>query len=300
MKKNKRSAVKWKLDEISRNVHAIRIPCDGQGWNQPILLSSDHHWDNPHCDRDLIKQHLEEALAVGAPVIIYGDFFCAMQGRFDRRSSKDDIRPEHQKGDYLDSLVNTAAAFLAPYSDVLAIIGPGNHETAILKHHETNLSERLVEKIRTLCPNTQLRLGGYSGWVRFQFHRCRDSQSVRLWYHHGYGGGGPVTRGVIQTNRRAVYIADADIIATGHTHDAWEVPIQRVRLNDASRVEHLEQLHISTPGYKEEYQDGNGGWHVEGGRPPKPIGACWVTFRVTGHRVLYEARRAKPGVKFGT
>jgi hypothetical protein len=297
MKRTKPSAVTWTLTESSRNVHSIRIDSAGVGWNQAVLLSSDHHWDNPHCDRDLLRQHLDEAQAVGAPVIIYGDFFCAMQGRFDRRSSKDDIRPEHQKGDYLDALVNTAADYLAPYADVLAIIGPGNHETAILKHHETNLTERLVEKIRTRCPKTQLRLGGFSGWVRFQFHRAAQTQSVRLWYHHGYGGGGPVTRGVIQTNRRAAYIADADIIATGHTHDAWEVPIQRVRLSDANRVEHGEQLHISTPGYKEEYGDGYGGYHIEGGRPPKPIGACWVNFTRQNDRVVYEARRAKPGVR---
>lgn len=291
-----RQKMPWRVVEHSRNVHEIRFAGITGGWKQSVLLSSDHHWDNPHCDRQLLKQHLDEALALQAPVIIYGDFFCAMQGKWDKRAAKQDIRPEHQKGDYLDALVTTAAAFLAPYASVLAVIGPGNHETAILKHHESNLTERLVQAIRVLVPNSPVKAGGFSGWVKFHFEDSSGHRQSRvLWYHHGYGGGGPVTRGVIQTNRRAVY-AVADIIATGHTHDAWEVPVQQVRLSQQNQVQHVEQLHICTPGYKEEFEDGYGGWHIERGGPPKPIGACWLDWTFVRHVPYVEARRAKPGV----
>ncbi len=50
-------------------------------------------------------------------------------------------------------------------------------------------------------------------------------------YHHGYGGGGPVTKDVIQTNRRAVYLPDANIVISGHTHDRWIVPVTRNRIS---------------------------------------------------------------------
>jgi hypothetical protein len=104
--------------------------------------------------------------------------------------------------------------------------------------------------------------------------------SYKLHYHHGFGGGGPVTRGVIQTNRQAVYLADADLVWTGHTHDTWTMPIARVKLNqDGTRIEHTRQVHFRTAGYKEEYGDGYGGWHIERGGPPKPVGAAWLRFR---------------------
>ena len=102
--------------------------------------------------------------------------------------------------------------------------------------------------------------------------------SKNLKYFHGAGGGGPVTRGVIQTNRQAVYLPDADIVVNGHTHDAWYMPIQRERISDQGIIYQDIQHHIRTTSYKDEYKDGKGGWHVETWRPPKPIGAAWLRF----------------------
>jgi hypothetical protein len=295
----KTPTVPWQLVEHSRNVHAIRFSELKSGWSQDVLLNSDAHWDNPHCVRSLLKKHFQEARDRLAPIIIYGDFLCAMQGKFDKRGNKDSVRAEHQHSAYFNRLVNTAADWLAPYAHCIAIIGPGNHETATLKHHEIDLCAMLVERLHQLRPGIQTKLGGFSGWVRFQFTTKRPSQwreSVRLWYHHGYGGGGPVTRGVIQTNRRAVYV-EADVVVTGHTHDAFDLPIQRIALNQANRIVHKRQLHISTPGYKEEYNDGAEGFHNELGRPPKPIGGHWLTFELTNPNdfiLSVKDRRAEP------
>ena len=135
------------LEEISRNVHFINHRFLSTSDNFWVLLTSDRHHDNPHCNQELEKKHLDEAKERNAVIIDYGDLFCAMQGKFDRRASKDDIRPEHQHGNYLDKLVATATEFYAPYANNFAVMGPGNHETAMLKHHETNLTERLVERL---------------------------------------------------------------------------------------------------------------------------------------------------------
>lgn len=282
----------WRVVEHARNVHAIRFDDIGEGWEQFVLLQSDEHWDNPHCDRAKYKRHLEEAKKLGAPIIKYGDLFCAMQGKYDKRSSKGDIRPEHMEGNYLDRLVETAAEYHEPYADLMAVVGPGNHETSILKHCETNLTERFVQELKHRAPESQVCVGGFSGWVRFQFSAGRYQKSVRLWYHHGYGGGGPVTRGVIQTNRRAAYV-EAEVIVSGHTHDEWIVPIQRARLTTQNVVEQFRQVHISTPGYKDEYADGFGGWHIERGGPPKPTGAAWLRFWWLNSSVHFEARQAQ-------
>lgn len=287
------AAMPWRIVEHARNVHAIRFEGIASGWEQYVLLQSDEHFDNPHCNRALYKRHLDQALERRAPVIKYGDLFCAMQGKYDKRGSKSSVRGEDNNDSYLDKLVTNCAQWHRPYAPILALCGPGNHETSILKHHETHLTERFVQELRAHCPATPLRLGGFSGWVRFCFCRGRAySVSMRLWYHHGHGGGGPVTRGVIQTNRRAVY-ADADIIATGHIHDEYIVPIQRIRLTDGNQVQQVRQLHLSTPGYKDEYSDGYGGWHIERGAPPKPIGAIWLRFWYRNEEVHVEALSAQ-------
>lgn len=126
---------------------------------------------------------------------------------------------EHCKGDYLDSLVNTAAEYLEPYKSILTVRGLGNHETSIYKRHETDLCDRLAEKLR--AAGGIARKGGYSGYVKISLCQYFPSShdSKKLWYFHGAGGGGPVTRGVIQTNRQSVYVGDADFVVTGHCFD---------------------------------------------------------------------------------
>ena len=266
---------KWEFTESSRNIHIFKINLEKVGDEQWFLLQSDVHWDNPKCDRKKLNKHLDLAKQRNAPILDFGDFFCAMQGKFDRRSSKKDIRPEHQNNHYLDSLVSTAAEYLKPYKNLITVRGVGNHESAIHKNHETDLTERLTERLR--AEGGIARRGGYSGYIRFHISNGkRSNNSNKLWYFHGAGGGGPVTRGVIQTNRQSVYVSDADIIATGHVHESWQVAVQRIRLNASDKVVHERQTHVKIAGYKEEYEDGHGGWHTETGKPPKPTGAWWL------------------------
>ena len=47
-------------------------------------------------------------------------------------------------------------------------------------------------------------------------------------------------------------------------------------LNNHNKVKLKDVLMVRTPTYKEEYQEGTGGWHVERGAPPKPLGGRWL------------------------
>ena len=280
---------RWQAEQNAPNVHTIRIGDIGAGWEQWVLLRSDAHHDNLHCDQTYEKQHLELAKERGAIVLDAGDLFCAMQGKYDPRSSMDDLRPEHKVTNYLDALVDTAAEFYKPYAANLVVLAEGNHETNITKRHGVDLTDALARELRHAGGNTFA--GGYGGWVRFLFTVQKTMhQSLKLKYFHGSGGGGPVTRGVIQTNRQAVYLPDADIVWNGHTHDAYALPIQRERLSQAGKVGQDCTWYIRTPGYKDEYGTGAGGYHVEGGRPPKPIGSYWL-------RLFYERGRRGIGVE---
>ena len=154
----------WKCRELGRNVHELRFNFKGKGDHAYILLRSDAHHDNPHSLNDLEKEHLELAKERNAPVIDNGDAFCAMQGKWDPRSNKEALKPEHQVDDYLDALVSTYADFLKPYGPQLAILGTGNHETSVLSRRETNLTERLAERLRVTAGFKGFT-GSYTSWV---------------------------------------------------------------------------------------------------------------------------------------
>lgn len=281
----------WTVTEKSRNFHVVNIDADGAvsgEWESWFLLTSDRHFDNTHSDRAMQKRHLDLAVERGAGVIDCGDFHCAMQGKWDKRASPSQFREEYRER-YLDNLVKYGAEFIAPYADNWVILGRGNHETSILKRHETDLTERTAEHVHALT-GKKINTGGYGGWVRFSIKRGTHRTGYKLKYFHGSGGGGPVTRGVIQTNRMAVYLPDADIVVSGHTHDAWIVPIQRERINQHDRIVSDTQVHVKIPTYKDEYADGYGGWHIERGGPPKPKGAYWLRFYKLGEKFLYEIR----------
>jgi len=286
-----------KIERISPHVLDINVEFKNRSdLNQWFLLSSDRHWDNPHSDWKLQKRHLDQARERNAKVLDFGDLFCVMQGKYDRRASKSNVRPEHQSDNYLDAVVNTAVDWFSPYADMFALVSEGNHESAIRRNHETDLIERFVSALN-YKNGTHLTRGLYTGWVRFRFIRTNSgkkgtSRVLNLNYTHGYGGGGPVTKGVIQANRKSVYLPDADFCVSGHIHEHWLMTQPRERIAHNGRCYIDEQVHVCLPTYKEEYLMGQD-FHRERGRPPKPLGAYWVRFYMERDEVKYEFIRAK-------
>jgi len=290
-----KTKISYVVSEQNRNVHTVRMEATGKDWEQYFLLSSDRHHDNAHTDHALELKHLRQAQERGAGIIDVGDMHCAMQGKYDKRSDLTATRPEQQEGRYIDSLVECAADFYAPFAESFVVIGRGNHETAILKRHETDLTERTCERMSSISGH-KVYSGGYGGWVRFitKIHGSKNQCTMK--YYHGSGGGGPVTRGVIQTNRMAVIYPQANIIVSGHTHDQWIVPVAREKLYRNGSVGMDEALHVRCGTYKDEYGDGFGGWHIERGGPPKSLGAMWLRFYVLSshdNSLGWEVVRAK-------
>jgi len=238
----------------------------------------------------IVKKHLDEALERNAAIMVFGDFFCAMQGRYDPRRSLDSVRPEHAADNYLDLLVSTAAEFFAPYARNMALLSMGNHEYAVLKNNSRNLLDNLIYRLNTEHGGT-ISLGQHGGWL---ITRLKQSGKVRLshnmWFDHGYGGGGPVTQDVIQTNRRGVYLPDADMIVNGHTHDAWALSRKRHRISTKGVPYNDIVWFVKTPSYKDAF--GAGSWDDRTGKPPKPLGCAWaqLSVGVLDRRRALEAR----------
>jgi len=255
-----------------------------------LLLRSDAHHDSVNNLRDLEKRHLEEAVRDGAYILDAGDLFDAMQGRNDPRRGYQDLRPEFVVPNYFDAIVDDAAKFYAPYADRFLLIGKGNHELSVLKNTQIDLTSRLTEKLKV---NT----GGVGGWIKFKFEKIMPSGktgnrcSVKIKYHHGAGGNAPVTKGVIDTNRQAVYLPDADVVWNGHNHKAYILPLARERITDGDRIYRDTALHIRTPGYKDQ-----GDWEREKNFPPTPHGAVWLNISISRlTKPVIEARTAFEG-----
>lgn len=266
--------MKWKISQVSNRVHLLDVEWNRiVGADHWIFACADVHIDSTHCQQKMLRKHLDMAVERNAPVIIVGDLFDSMSSANDKRQPRN-IRPELDKADYLDALVDYAVDFFEPYKNNIALVTAGNHETAMIKHHNTNLTARFASRIG--CEH-----GGYRGWLRVRFRPEKKSTTAalekRIHYDHG-SMGGAVTKGVIGTQRRAVYLPDADLVLTGHIHESWQMEVRRERIGRTGIVYFDTQHHIQLPTYKEEGLDMYG-WAQQKGMPPKPLGGCFINFK---------------------
>jgi len=244
-----------------------------------ILLCSDQHFDSEHCNRNMLRSHLQKAVDENASIFFCGDWFDAMQGKRDPRGSKGSTRKELKRDDYLNALVSETVEFLEPFVSNIAGWASGNHETSILRFAEVDLISLCIDRLEDKTKKRIIKMP-YSGWILYS-SIMRETSSVpdataKIAYTHGSGGGGAVTKGTIQTSRRAVYLPDADVVVSGHIHESWVLELRRERISGFGRDYQDTQWHIQLPTYKNEYT--GDGWWAEKGLSPRPQGAVWLDF----------------------
>ena len=111
------------------------------------------------------------------------------------------------------------------------------------------LAERLRENYKGITHTS-----AFSGWIWLTFQKTTAVQwSTRIYHHHGAGGGGPMSHGVLDTRRQASYLPNADVIWNGHTHTGYLLSTARVRLNKDGHEVQDRVDHVRTPGYKDEW-----------------------------------------------
>lgn len=265
------------LIKHAKNIHELRV----EGSSFRMGMFSDIHWDNPKCDWNLLKHDLDYCLNNNIPIMFNGDTFCLMQGAYDFRKVKNDIRPEHNNARYFDSIVETAVDFFLPYANLMTVIGYGNHETAIIKRHETDILQRFVTLLNYKA-GSNVMTGGYGGWfIVNQVVRANTRMTTKIKYFHGSGGGGLVTKGALNLTRAMESYEGYDVFTMGHIHENSARNDVRDSISfHATKGYYFnhKQIHSMITGtYKEEYADGAYGWHVERGAPMKPVGGRILT-----------------------
>lgn len=247
-----------------------------------ILFLSDIHFDSVYCEREVLRRHLDEN--ADAWIVIAGDLFDAMQGKYDRRRSYEEIRPEYLGADYYDRIVNDAVKWLLPYAHRIIFLGYGNHETGALKNADTDLLQRFAKTIYDKS-GVVVPIGGFASWLRIVFGRANGGHrsfskglNIRIAHNASGGTNAPVTRGLIQTNRQAVYLSNADIVVNGDNHEGYIVPIARQTLLDSGKSVQTVTWFLRTPGYKQAWERQRHGFDIER-LSPKPMGGVLVNIR---------------------
>ena len=244
-------------------------------YEQWVLLTSDVHKDSKKCNTSYIKKHLDQALEKKALIIDNGDWFAVMGGKYDKRTSKSDILPKFQKGNYFDLVVDDSIDFLGPYAKNIVVLGEGNHEQAVNARHETNLTKRLAAGLN-------LKYGGnvlhqkYDGFIKFYFSKKDNSSghSMIMYRNHGFGGNSPATLGVSNTAKTQVMV-DADIYVYGHIHNKWVVVRTKKSMDQNMNMVIKDQTHIQLSTYKDSTESQ---WEVSKGFAPPSLGGAWLKF----------------------
>ena len=250
---------------------------ENKAWEQWVLLTSDVHKDSKKCDTRLLKKCFDEAIEKNAIIIDNGDWFDVMGGKYDKRSTKSDIKPEFQFGNYFDLVIEDSVEFLKPYAKNIAVLGEGNHEQSVNQRHERNLTKTLIKELNQHGGNIIHQQ--YSGFIKFQFKTKHKNStggrtSLTMYRHHGMGGNAPVTMGVINTSRTQVQI-DADIYVYGHIHQKWLVYRTKMGISQDGVLKVKDQVHIQLSTYKDSKESQ---WEVSKNFQPPSLGGAWIRF----------------------
>lgn len=243
-----------------------------------ILMVTDVHRDSIYHNKYLLKKHFDEAKEIGAFIFSNGDWFDVMGCHKDPRSKMQDVRPEFIKNDesYLDLVIEESYEFLKPYRNNLLGFGYGNHETAILKHRDTDPLKRLVDLLNAGYDD-DIFVSRYFGFLFFHLSQksgCRVRQ-FNIMHHHGYGGSAKRSKGVLNVDLDSQQFPFVDVHFSGHTHQKWMVPSISHQLNRMYEIKEKKQFHVKGGSYKKTLGK-NMGWEVEKGFNPTPQGGWWI------------------------
>ena len=257
---------------------------------QTFYFASDVHFGHKNCDLNIFVKELEEAKKRNARIIIIGDLFDSIFPYGDKRWNPTVLIPELQQRDdapvYATSMM---AKILKPFAKHIDLLGMGNHEYSVLKYHGTDMINLLIMQMNQSLNGHKIWYGGYTGYLgyRFQFHDVGCRKVLKILYHHGGGGSAPVTKGMIDVNRKETNWS-FDIFVFGHKHHTFGVrdivinPIFRAK--GEGYIIATDTRAIQTGAFYRNYPETHSmdlpTYEEKMNLPPKPIGGVFVNVQL--------------------
>jgi len=204
-----------------------------------LTLMSDIHIGAPYVDYKKVAKEIQVAKDRGDWLLFNGDLYDAILVQDKKRFTGESLHPRLQnRNNILNEAVQWGTEMLAPVVDRIIMIGVGNHEFAVEKHHNYDPIQATIYELEKLLPKNSkhtIHHGGVTGFVDFRFRYANPSENKRnehgrrfvLYYHHGSGGAAPVTKGMIDFNRKAAWV-NADLIWMGHKHNRLNDTYERI------------------------------------------------------------------------
>lgn len=233
-----------------------------------LTLMSDLHVGAAHVDYRLIKEELARAADLEDRVLINGDVFDMVLTKDVKRFTPDVLHPRLQgRRNIVNEAIEWASELLSPVAHLIDMVGCGNHETKIEQFHNFDPIAALVHELQKAARKKdrehRVHHGGYTGFVDYRLRWAnaagkapdRKAKGRRwvLYYHHGSGQGAPVTRGLIDFNRRDTFV-HADAIWLGHKHQRLNVTVQKLSCPLEGHEPNVAEVrHVATGAYFQTY-----------------------------------------------
>ncbi len=167
------------------------------------------------------------------------------------------IRPVHLK-DLVAAQRDRYLELTAPIHNKCLAMLYGNHERTIHKYNERHVHSEIVSAIKpaTQWADESLDLG-YTGFLLLRFGRAGGgTRTVRIWLHHGAGGGrlkGAKALGL----QRIAWSFDCDLAIHGHVHDEVIEPVNRVGVTTNGKLyNHRTMAFVSGTFMRSWHEDG--------------------------------------------
>lgn len=181
--------------------------------------------------------------------------------RFSAGELADWVRPVHLK-DLVSAQRDRFLELTAPIHDKCLAVLYGNHERTIHKYNERHVHSEILAAIKPKTPWAGESMDlGYTGFLLLRYSRTADgspgaSRTVRVWLHHGAGGGrlkGAKALGL----QRIAWSFDCDLAIHGHVHDEVIEPVNRVGVTHAGKItNHRTMAFVSGAWMRAWHEDG--------------------------------------------
>lgn len=233
-----------------------------------ITLMSDLHVGAVNVDYDLIKKEISTAKSNGDRVCINGDIFdFILLG--DRKRYRQDVLHPRLLGrkDVVQEAIRWASELLSPIVNQIDMIGVGNHEFVLEQIHSFDPIQALLYELNS-CKHKDakhvIHHGGVTGFLdyRLKYGSKKSNYSIKvgsnskrfvIYYHHGGGGSAPVTKGMIDFNRKDTFV-DADVIWLGHKHNRFTSHVRKLACPESGDQPNTKDVrHIMTGAYSDTY-----------------------------------------------
>ena len=259
---------------FSRKLKTIRLAC-----------FSDIHIGSKEFARDHFRRwrdkHLKDKYAYFLGV---GDMIEAI-GPFDPRFTMDSIEPKMRIQALIDEQIKDCIRELEPIKSKLLGVCMGNHEFEILRRHGSDPTQRI-------CEGLGVKNLGYSCLLHMtlrpddlEMGKVGGSRIVKLYAHHGWGGGTRTLGGDMTKVSRKPSEVVADIFVFGHSHQGWEHPKARLDITSGGKPFSRDYLMVNTGTFKRGLSDGPIPTFEERmGYGPQKIGGRVIEIEVDTHK----------------